>query len=150
MFHNCKSLLEFSIFEKKSEQEEEDENELKAQKELIFEQFAIGYKNISPNTNIENSTFTYYSNISKKENSSDNSILIYFYDYLAKETNHYGLFRSLFNNCRSLKILNNISKWKDINIFDMHGMFANCSSLNPFPDISEFNTSHTIYMSYLF
>jgi len=44
MFHNCKSLLEFSIFEKKSEQEEEDENELKAQKELISEQFAIGIK----------------------------------------------------------------------------------------------------------
>ena len=103
MFYNCASLLEFSIIEKNSEQEEEDENELKEQKELIFEQFAIGYKNISPNTNSENSTFTYYSNISKEENNnSDNSTLMYFYDYLAKETNYYGIFKGLFNNCRSL------------------------------------------------
>ena len=37
-----------------------------------------------------------------------------------------------------------------MNIFDMTGMFINCSSLKPFPDISEINTSHTIYMGKLF
>ena len=85
MFYDCISLLELSIFDKNLEEEIEDENELQAPKEIKLEQFAIGYKNNSSNNNSENSTFSYYSNISKEENNSDNSTLSYFNSYLAKE-----------------------------------------------------------------
>ena len=47
--------------------------------------------------------------------------------------------KSMFNGCRSLKNLPDISKWNTSNVTNMMYMFKCCSSLQNLPDISSWN-----------
>ena len=42
----------------------------------------------------------------------------------------------MFNGCRSLKSLPDISKWDTKNVINMSYIFSDCNSLNNLPDIS--------------
>ena len=56
----------------------------------------------------------------------------------------------IFANCSSLSSLPDISKWKTINVSYMQLMFYNCSSLSSLPDISKWNTNNLIYSFLMF
>ena len=45
----------------------------------------------------------------------------------------------MFNNCKSLLYLPNISKWNVSNIYDMSNLCYNCSSLLTCPHISHWD-----------
>ena len=45
----------------------------------------------------------------------------------------------MFYNCKSLKSLPDISKWKTINYIEIEDIFEGCSSLESLPDISNWN-----------
>ena len=46
----------------------------------------------------------------------------------------------MFDGCKSLKELPDISKWNIKNITNMREMFSGCKSLNNLPDISKWDT----------
>ena len=46
----------------------------------------------------------------------------------------------MFNDCRSLISVPDISKWNTSNVTYMNNMFCYCSSLVSLPDISKWNT----------
>ena len=56
----------------------------------------------------------------------------------------------IFNECKSLLSLPNISELYTDNIKDMSYMFSWCTSLKSLPDISKWNTSEVINMRYMF
>ena len=56
----------------------------------------------------------------------------------------------LFYNCRKIKLLPDISKWKTSNVRKMKGIFYECSALESLTDISKFNTSKLKDMSWMF
>ena len=56
----------------------------------------------------------------------------------------------MFNNCKSLISLPDISKWNTSNIINMSNMFAGCVSLISLPDISKWNTYNIDNMSCMF
>ena len=56
----------------------------------------------------------------------------------------------MFNYCRSLKSLPDISKWDTKNVKNMSWMFMDCESLIPLPDISKWDTKNVSNMSYMF
>ena len=56
----------------------------------------------------------------------------------------------IFNGCRSLKSLPDISKWDTKNVTDMSEMFYWCTSLNSLPDISKWDTKNVNDMSWMF
>ena len=56
----------------------------------------------------------------------------------------------LFNGCKSLQSLPDISKWDTSNVENMGSMFRECQTLKLFPDISGWNTSRVKDMSYMF
>ena len=56
----------------------------------------------------------------------------------------------MFDDCKSLSSLPDISKWNTSNVTDMSGMFRYCNSLSSLPDISKWNTSNVTDMSYMF
>ena len=45
----------------------------------------------------------------------------------------------MFNQCSSLSILNDISKWNINNTRNMNFIFCNCLNLSKMPDISKWN-----------
>ena len=47
----------------------------------------------------------------------------------------------MFNNCKSLISLPDISNWNTSNVTDMKNMFQMCDSLVSLPDISKWDTS---------
>ena len=53
----------------------------------------------------------------------------------------------MFNGCRSLSSLPDISNWNTSKITNMSDMFYDCSSLSSLPDISNWNTSKVTNMS---
>ena len=56
----------------------------------------------------------------------------------------------MFDGCKSLTNLPDISKWNTNNITDMSCMFGGCSSLSSLPDISQWNTNNVTDMSCMF
>ena len=56
----------------------------------------------------------------------------------------------LFSNCSSLSSLPDISSWNTSKIKNMSSLFYGCSSLESLPDISYWDTSNVIDMSFLF
>ena len=48
----------------------------------------------------------------------------------------------MFNNCKSLSYLPDISKWNISKVKNMIGMFNCCESLSFLPDISKWNTKN--------
>ena len=58
--------------------------------------------------------------------------------------------RYMFYNCKSLKILPDLSKWDTTFVNDMSYMFYGCESLEELPDISKWITDNIINMSYMF
>ena len=57
---------------------------------------------------------------------------------------------NMFNGCRSLSSLPDISEWNTNNVTDMSYMFNGCRSLKSLPDISKWNTNNETDMSYMF
>ena len=57
---------------------------------------------------------------------------------------------SLFFGCSSLKELPDISKWNTTNVINMSWLFGKCSSLKELPDISQWNENNVTNMSGLF
>jgi len=58
--------------------------------------------------------------------------------------------RNMFNNCRILRSLPDISKWNTNKVTDMSGIFSSCDSLSSLPDISNWNTHNVINMNKIF
>ena len=56
----------------------------------------------------------------------------------------------IFNGCKSLVSLPDISKWDTSNVLDMSYMFNECSLLVSLPDISKWNTSNVLDMCKIF
>ena len=56
----------------------------------------------------------------------------------------------IFSNCRSLSSLPDISKWNTSKVTNMNGMFNFCNLLNSLPDISKWNTSKVTGMGSIF
>jgi len=56
----------------------------------------------------------------------------------------------IFDGCRSLSSLSDISKWNTNNVTDMSSMFDGCKSLSSLPDISKWNTNNITNMSSMF
>ena len=56
----------------------------------------------------------------------------------------------MFNNCSSLILLPDISKWDTRNIINMNYLFSECTSLTKLPDISIWKTENLIYMENIF
>ena len=54
---------------------------------------------------------------------------------------------SLFYQCRSLKSLPDISKWKTDSLIDITSIFEGCSPLKYLPDISNWNLESVFNMS---
>ena len=56
----------------------------------------------------------------------------------------------MFNNCKTLISLSDISKMDTSKVINMSYLFSYCYSLNSLPDISEWNTLNVKDMSYMF
>jgi len=56
----------------------------------------------------------------------------------------------MFYECESLKSLPDISNWDTSEVTNMNYIFAGCKSLISLPDISKWNTSKVNYMKYIF
>ena len=56
----------------------------------------------------------------------------------------------MFNGCRLLRYLPDISEWNTSNIINMSYMFLGCELLSSLPDISKWNTSYVTNMSRMF
>ena len=57
---------------------------------------------------------------------------------------------NMFTGCYSLISLPDISKWDTSNVLDMSYMFNECSLLVSLPDISKWNTSNVLDMCKIF
>ena len=58
--------------------------------------------------------------------------------------------RGMFYNCKKLTSLPDISKWNTKKVEDMGYMFHECKNLSYLPDISKWNTNNVNYMDYMF
>ena len=56
----------------------------------------------------------------------------------------------MFNKCKSLISLPDISIWNTSNVDDMSALFNECKSLISLPDISKWNISKVINKRYIF
>ena len=56
----------------------------------------------------------------------------------------------MFDGCKSLKSLPDISKWETASVKDMSYMFHNCWALTSFPDISNWKIYNVKNMSHMF
>ena len=56
----------------------------------------------------------------------------------------------MFNECRSLSSIPDISKWNTNNVININYMFTECLSLSSIPDISKWNINNVINMSNMF
>ena len=139
MFHNCTKLEEFHII-----------NDFK---ENINEEI---YKFDSSYDDSENDDDIYNSYIKLKEKeiklikirTSNNNPTISFY------TNNLSMnltdITSMFNGCKSLKFLPDISNLNTNKIINMSYIFNDCESLISLPDLSKWDTTNVNNMSYLF
>ena len=57
---------------------------------------------------------------------------------------------NMFEECKSLESLPDISKWNTENVTHMGRMFEECKSLESLPDISKWNTKKVTSMSHMF
>ena len=55
----------------------------------------------------------------------------------------------MFDGCKSLLSLPDISKWDTNKVINMSRMFNKCSSLSSLPNISKWNTNNVTDMSYM-
>ena len=56
----------------------------------------------------------------------------------------------MFNDCKNLKSIDGISKWKNTKITGLDNIFNNCKSLSSLPDISEWDVSEIKSVSLMF
>ena len=75
---------------------------------------------------------------------------IKYIDFYNFDTSNIKNMSYMFNWCKSLNSLSDISKWITNNVKDMNYMFSFCESLNPLPDISKWNTNNVTNMSGMF
>ena len=57
---------------------------------------------------------------------------------------------NMFNGCKSLISLPDLSKWNTKNVTQLNGMFNGCKSLISLPDLSKWNTEKVTYMNSMF
>ena len=55
----------------------------------------------------------------------------------------------MFDKCKSLSSIPDISKWNTSKLNNMRNMFSECISLLSLPDISNWNTSNVNNMTYM-
>ena len=60
------------------------------------------------------------------------------------------IMRNMFNGCKSLISLPDISKQNTNNVTNMSHMFGECQSLSSLPDISNWNTNNVANISHMF
>ena len=65
-------------------------------------------------------------------------------------TNNVTNMRSMFRRCSLLSSLPDISNWSTNKVTNMSDMFNGCSTLSSLPDISKWNTNNIINMSDIF
>ena len=58
--------------------------------------------------------------------------------------------KKVFSGCESLELLDDISKWDTSNVTDISEIFWNCLLLKSLPNISKWNTTKVFNMRYLF
>ena len=82
-----------------------------------------------------------FSEITKKtEENSDKFEIVKIYQKLNFLMDNNIILKEMFYNCKSLKILPDLSKWNKKVIHDMSKMFFNCKSLTYLPNISCWDT----------
>ena len=149
MFHNCDSLLEFSLLVQK-------EIEKEPEKSLIDyydsnDYFNPEYKNdkLYQSTDVK---LNEYNNNTFNANSLfiNISTIISFTNESKWNTYNCKNMSNMFNGCILLKSLPDISVWDTHNVIDMSYMFKGCSSLLSLPDISKWNTINVNNLSYMF
>ena len=89
---------------------------------------------------------------SEGDNSESSKSVLLLMDKIVKNffiKNHI-IIKEMFNNCKSLLSLPDISNWNTDKAIDMSKMFYNCESLQSLPDISRWNTDNVIYMNNMF
>ena len=142
MFKNCENLVKLSFnFDRKIIQNDElylptkiEENE-----NIIYSYY----------TNSDDNEFSSYSNFKSNNILSKDSELIStekdeYYDNfmfflnnkLMNKQNIFSNLNRIFENCKSLKTLPDISQWNTFYVQDMSHIFYNCTSLLSLPDIN--------------
>ena len=58
--------------------------------------------------------------------------------------------KAMFQLCKILSSLPDISKWNTQNVTNMSFLFSYCSKLSALPDISKWNTQNVTDMSFMF
>ena len=134
MFKDCNSLIKFSIYKNKSDDQLSKQNEIlkKIEENLIDS----SNKNYSYNEELykgieDFESFSEFSEISQKRNfkNSGKSIIKDIMNNL-KKTQDYSIDLSgMFYECSSLLSMTDIYEWNSNNIINMDGLFYGCSSL---------------------
>ena len=57
---------------------------------------------------------------------------------------------NIFRKCQSLKSLPDLSKWNTSKVEDLYGIFEECTNLNALPDLSKWDTSNVSSMNSIF
>ena len=156
MFEGCDHLLEFkeyNYFEEKKiiKQTQNDEcfvdlldKEWNKKMDMLY--YRIYYKENEKYLN-QNENYTSIEKIN--ENEEDNSTIKYITDNLSFQPTFTNM-SCMFNECASLKILPDLSKWNTDNVTDISSMFSRCAKLISLPDISKWNTSNVTNMNGIF
>ena len=159
IFDNCENLKEFFFCDDEINMEDEAHPILEEcnnyDNDPYFDENVNNnsenslYKNIrTDNIYSDCSTITAETKMEEKYNNSTinnirDKIIIY-------QNNYYYDMSYMFNNCRSLSSLPDISKWNTNNVKNMSWMFCNCRSLSSLPDILKWITNNVNDMSYMF
>ena len=131
--------LIYNINNKDKEYEEEDEQIIN----IFGEEFVENNKNICKMIIDEKE---YEISEKYKITNFNNNILEIKRKGIDNVTNMHGM----FNGCKSLSSLPDISKWNTNNITNMSFIFSGCSSLSSLPDISKWNTNNVTNMNGMF
>ena len=76
--------------------------------------------------------------------------LVALYDISDWDTSKITNMSYIFNGCESILSIPDISKWNTSNVKDMSCMFSGCNSLESIPDISKWDVSNVENMSLMF
>ena len=153
MFNDCKSLIKFSIHNLSENNGNCNFEDVIGQEGNLYKHFSIKNKNILFEQNSNESNYSHYSKILRKEETEEKfhkSTTSDLLNSLESKQKYYSNFKEMFYNCLSLSYISDLSLWNDINIISTSGMFGNCLSLKSLPDISRFDTNQTIYMTAMF
>ena len=156
MFKNCKFLVGLSINENSKifrdlGNDESYYNEINSDFERKEKLSNFINRDIKDSKNYLNDVNNDYSEILGSENNNlDNSTLLYYKNALINLEKNYSILRGMFQNCSSIFSLPDISIYNNSNIIDMSFMFADCERLISLPDLSKWNTNNVTDLSGVF